>query len=47
MSSIRSITWSGVSKMPLKNFISCMTPNGPPSCDAPLSAITISNVLSS
>ena len=30
--------------MPLKNFISCSTPKGPPSWDAPLSASTTSSV---
>ena len=35
------------SRIPLKNFISWSTPNGPPSCDAPLSPNTMMMVLSS
>ncbi len=46
-SSIRSLASSGVSRMPLKHFISCSTPNGPPSWLAPLSASTTRIVLSS
>ena len=38
---------SGISRMPLKNFISCITPNGPPSWDAPLSVSSTTIVLSS